>query len=716
MAPSRLGTELADVAARALAAGDEPRAIEHLLAAADAHTAAGCWQSADELLDRAVGLLREAGGAWVPVATMRAQLATRQEREEAADRWIIVRDAARDAGDDDLLACALVHLARQDTVDCEELRLAASLGDASTGWAARARSIVAMADGRWQDALDEGRAACALARETRDRDLEAQASWGVSIAAGNVGDEAEALESCRHTIYLMGELHARALAEYARAGYVDMLAEALRLDEADRESTRLMFGVEEAGLEPMVPVAAALRALTLLRRGDLVAAEAVLDSAADASGGFDQDALLAVVAAHVAVERHGASVVANDAIERARLTCDAAGIDTYAIEVDIANVALDLAAGIDDGIEAARALQCDEPFTVARIALLLARHAATGGSKDALAAALERRPAIEAGSSAFTALALEELDAHERGDFGDLMHCATTWSRAGFLLDAARVRWAANCLNVGMSSDVRTDRMLSLVADLARMGAIGDRDRAARQLRGTSPRQALLTTIDTPLFDGVDPSVRRELARSVGQRRLRRGAAASGHDDRDGGVVLLVLTGRLRVSAIAPSGKVLTVDLLDPGAVWIDDSRGEDATIELVATETSELAVIPTAELERLAATHPQLGLNLARILGDRLARSHSFAERLAYWSVQDRFAQLLLEVADRYGDDVDGGGRRVARRFSQGELAELVGTRRETVNSLLVDLRRDGIVVTGDDQHLVIVDRDALSGRAAGT
>ncbi|MCW2924026.1 MAG: hypothetical protein JWM98_1430, partial [Thermoleophilia bacterium] len=441
--PSRLGRRLEALAEASAARGDVTRSLLEYEDAIDAHAADRDWPSADATAATAIALGRTHGVDMTAAIARRATLASRFERPEARALWLEVDAAAQACGDDRLRAQALVHAARTERADCELLLEAASLDPATNGWAARAANIIAMASADWDAAARHARVAGDLAREARDRNLEAQAAWGLSLATGNLGDDAAALEACRRAIYLLSELHETAQAEYARAGYVDLLAEALRLGDAETESRHLLFTTQAAGLDELTPIAVALRALTLLRAGRLDEAHELLLDQGCPDAGLDQRALLAVVAAHVAVDRSGPSMDALAAVDAADAACDAAGIETYAIEAGIARIALDLASGIDDeALGTARALRLTEPLAAGRLALLLARHASVEGTAcDRLVGDLAR--VLATSSSPWAELGGAELAAHDARDADALRACAARWRAAGFVLDAARVDHAA---------------------------------------------------------------------------------------------------------------------------------------------------------------------------------------------------------------------------------------------------------------------------------
>jgi CRP-like cAMP-binding protein len=119
------------------------------------------------------------------------------------------------------------------------------------------------------------------------------------------------------------------------------------------------------------------------------------------------------------------------------------------------------------------------------------------------------------------------------------------------------------------------------------------------------------------------------------------------------------------------------------------------------ALEDSVLFMIPRQSLRRVAIGNPAFALDLLEMTERRSVAAQATAARLAFDTVPHRLAQLLLGISDkRYG----------TLRFpvNQTEIANLIGSSRETVCSILSRLRRKGwiSIVKG---RIRIVDRDGL-------
>ncbi len=169
----------------------------------------------------------------------------------------------------------------------------------------------------------------------------------------------------------------------------------------------------------------------------------------------------------------------------------------------------------------------------------------------------------------------------------------------------------------------------------------------------------------------------------------------------------IIKRGKVRVYRVTPDGKQLTLDIYDKGTI-LGDMRllGQDRVLEAYA-ETIDAAVICTItpdELRRLIERYPIIGVNIITFLSRRLQEAERELEAMAYQRVGQRLARKLIDLAQRFGVETVRGTR-IPARLTQQELAEMVGTTRETLAHTLADFRRRDLL---DTAHHQVVIRDA--------
>lgn len=177
-----------------------------------------------------------------------------------------------------------------------------------------------------------------------------------------------------------------------------------------------------------------------------------------------------------------------------------------------------------------------------------------------------------------------------------------------------------------------------------------------------------------------------------------------------GEVLFLLKKGRVQLYRISPGGKKLVVATLGPGSIFGEMSLVGQGMHNTFAEAVDEclLCVMSRADVERLIRQKPQVAFRFVEALGQRVTLLEASLEDIAFKSIPARLASLLLRLADEQGNGSD------VRGLTHQELAELIGTYRETVTQTLNDLKADGLVEIGR-KHIHIVDRDGLGLVAEG-
>ncbi len=176
------------------------------------------------------------------------------------------------------------------------------------------------------------------------------------------------------------------------------------------------------------------------------------------------------------------------------------------------------------------------------------------------------------------------------------------------------------------------------------------------------------------------------------------------------------IEGGLLKMAVASDDRSLTVALFGPNDTICSPlfHSWDDELYYIQAQEPSEVIVIPQEAVLPVAASNQEFAGNLTRQLSWGTWQLLNTIHMLAFYNLPQRVAQVLLNLATIFGRADQKGGIRLGLRFTQEELAELAGARRETLSTVLQDFREEGIL---DLRYarIDIKDIDALR-RLAGT
>jgi len=185
-----------------------------------------------------------------------------------------------------------------------------------------------------------------------------------------------------------------------------------------------------------------------------------------------------------------------------------------------------------------------------------------------------------------------------------------------------------------------------------------------------------------------------EFSRLGQHRTLRRGQSLVLTGDL-GGSVLVVKSGRLKLSRLSTEGRELILSLLEAGDFLVTPSdrvfKGSEPLVE--ALEPALLLAVRRQEFEAFVRTRPATAVTVIRQLAARVRTLEERMEEMVFKDIPGRLATTLLRLAAAYGSREPTGGVAVGLQVTQQELANLIGASREMVNHALSHWKRKGVI-----------------------
>ncbi len=158
--------------------------------------------------------------------------------------------------------------------------------------------------------------------------------------------------------------------------------------------------------------------------------------------------------------------------------------------------------------------------------------------------------------------------------------------------------------------------------------------------------------------------------------------------------VLLLVSGRVRIYHITTEGKQALLAFIDPGELFGELTViGQSEREEFAETmEKSQIVKIPASAIHDLMAENPDVTLSITKLIGLRRQRFERRLKSLMFQPNRERLIFLLLELAERYAVlHPDGIALRI--RLSHQEMANIIGSTRETVTVVLGELQQEGLL-----------------------
>lgn len=196
-----------------------------------------------------------------------------------------------------------------------------------------------------------------------------------------------------------------------------------------------------------------------------------------------------------------------------------------------------------------------------------------------------------------------------------------------------------------------------------------------------------------PIFSGITEETLKSIANIAIERSYGKGEFIILQDTEVNGLYILV-SGRLKISRISEDGRVKVLALLLPGDIIgemsLIDNQLASATVE--AMEDSLLLLIRREDFQSILLKYPSVTLEIARILSKRLREADKDIEELAFYSVKNRLIETLLKLVQKHGEKTLSG-LKISIRMTHQELADIVGSSRETVTRIMNVLERNNLI-----------------------
>jgi CRP-like cAMP-binding protein len=214
------------------------------------------------------------------------------------------------------------------------------------------------------------------------------------------------------------------------------------------------------------------------------------------------------------------------------------------------------------------------------------------------------------------------------------------------------------------------------------------------------------------LFRGVDPDDVKELCDSLDRRHFHTGELIFEQGE-PGNLLYIIVNGKVKIGSSAEDGRENLFHILGPSEMF-----GELAMLDpgprissARALTDVDVVTMDRAQLREWIAPRPEVSEQLMRVLARRLRRMTTSRADLVFTDAPGRVAKLLLALAQRFGVQRDGSVL-VNHDLTQDEIAQLVGSSRETVNKVLSDFTSRGWIELRC-KGLLIDDTERLARRA---
>jgi CRP/FNR family transcriptional regulator len=182
-------------------------------------------------------------------------------------------------------------------------------------------------------------------------------------------------------------------------------------------------------------------------------------------------------------------------------------------------------------------------------------------------------------------------------------------------------------------------------------------------------------------------------------------------EEETGNYMYIILSGKVKVTKSTAAGKETILAIHQAGDFFGEmallDGKTSPATVS--AMEDSKVATIYHHDFQRLLMANEKVVRQIIRVLCSRLRQVWAQVQNLSYGTADDRIRAGILQLSRKHGVQ-DARGIIINLKITHQELAELVGTSRETVTRTLARLKKKGILQLENRRIIVLKPRELMA------
>ncbi len=217
-------------------------------------------------------------------------------------------------------------------------------------------------------------------------------------------------------------------------------------------------------------------------------------------------------------------------------------------------------------------------------------------------------------------------------------------------------------------------------------------------------QQQITRTLERmPLLSHLNPTEIEQIAGITRHQRIPRFQFIYMADEKADQIYFLI-KGKIKMGTFSSDGREVIREILQPEQLFGElafSSNASRVDFAQVMQEEVELLVIHMTDFRKLMAEIPSLTFACIQHLNIRLSRAEERLSSLVLKDARERIIDFLVETAGREGRKV-GYETLVKHQLTQQEIANLTGTSRQTVTSVLNDLRKANLIYFNRNSILI--------------
>ncbi|AYB38120.1 Crp/Fnr family transcriptional regulator [Brevibacillus laterosporus] len=169
--------------------------------------------------------------------------------------------------------------------------------------------------------------------------------------------------------------------------------------------------------------------------------------------------------------------------------------------------------------------------------------------------------------------------------------------------------------------------------------------------------------------------------------------------------VFFIHSGKVKIQKTDATGREQIVSVLQAGEMFPHAGFFRKGTFPANAEilEIAQLIVIPIGDFENILLQYPQLCITLFKVLEEKIVDLQNRLEEKILHDMYEQIIMLLLRLCKSNGIQIHDKYK-LTTQFTNRELANMIGTSRETISRTINQLKRKKLIDIDENGFFIII------------
>ncbi|PLS03588.1 Crp/Fnr family transcriptional regulator [Neobacillus cucumis] len=169
--------------------------------------------------------------------------------------------------------------------------------------------------------------------------------------------------------------------------------------------------------------------------------------------------------------------------------------------------------------------------------------------------------------------------------------------------------------------------------------------------------------------------------------------------------VYFIFDGKIKIYKSDISGKEQIVAIAKKGEMFphVGFFRKGDYPAYAEVLEPSTLVTVPISKFEKVLIENPELCIKVFKVLGEKIVDLQNRLEEQILNNTYEQIVKLLIRLAQKHGIEQADGSLLLKSEFTNKDLANMIGTTRETISRTITKMKKEELIVVDPDGHMIL-------------